>query len=232
MKKIKKKIKKVRVRAIGFDFDGTLIMSEDRKAQAMADVFREKHGIKNGVPLAYKKLVDGGKNRHEKVVTLFEKFVKRTPTKKELKEIEDHFGKHYERELNTCPLFQCTNIIKELKDQVDFLFLLSLENKREVKKVAQHCGLAKYFHEILGGPKSKIENLEHVIKKHHLEPNEVIYIGDSRNDIKTSKEMGVKVVLIRKKFSYKQLLDELQADFVFSSICDLPHNLGKFLLFP
>ena len=84
-----------------------------------------------------------GHPRHEKVVKLFDKFIGRKPTKKELKEVEDHFGKHYEKSLNACPLFQCTNVIAEFKKQVDFMFLLSLEEKKEVKKVAKHCGLAK-----------------------------------------------------------------------------------------
>jgi len=224
---MKKKAKK-RIRALGFDFDGTLIMSEDRKAKAMADVFKEKFGIKKGVSIAYQRLIGTGKNRHEKVLTLFEKFVKRTPTKKELKIVENHFGKHYEQELNVCPLFQCTNIIKELKEQVDFLFLLSLENKKEVKKVARHCGLAKYFNEILGGPKSKIENLEHVMKKHNLKHDEIVYIGDSKGDVVAGKKEGIKVVLIRKNFRYPQLLEKLEVDFVFSSICDLPHDVSKF----
>jgi len=215
------------IKAIGFDFDGTLIMSEDKKAQAMAKVFEEKFKIKNGVEKAYKKLVGTGKNRHEKVVELFNKYVKRDPTKKELKEVEDHFGEHYEEAFNVCPLFQCTNIIKELKSQVKFMFLLSLENKKEVKEIANHCGLVEYFDEVLGGPKSKVENLKHVLSKHKLKPNEVIYIGDSKGDIVASHKLGVKVVIIKKKFKYKHLLDELQADFVFSSICELPHQVEK-----
>lgn len=216
------------IKAVGFDFDGTLIMSEEEKTQAMAQVFEECYGIKKGVKSAYKKLVGRGKTRHDKVVELVKRFLKRKPTKKEMKEIEDHFGYHYKKSLRTCPLFQCTNVIKELKKQVKFLFLLSLENKKEVKKVLKHCGLAKYFDEVLGGPKTKKENLEHVLTKHHLQHHEVLYIGDSQSDIVASKKEKIKVVLISKKFSYKQLKETLEADFVFSSLCDLPHNIQKF----
>ena len=131
------------IKAIGFDFDGTLIMSEGKKSIEMTKVFKERFGVSKGVKQAYEKLVGNGHPRHEKVVKLFDKFIGRKPTKKELKEVEDHFGKHYEKSLNACPLFQCTNVIAEFKKQVDFMFLLSLEEKKEVKKVAKHCGLAK-----------------------------------------------------------------------------------------
>ena len=63
------------------------------------------------------------------------------------------------------------------------------------------------------------------MKKHHLKPEEVIYIGDSSGDIIISKKLGVKVVLIKEKFKYNQLLKKLEADFVFGSICELPHNV-------
>ena len=48
---------KSKIKAIGFDFDGTLIMSEKSKSKEMAKVFEEKFGIKNGVQAHYEKLV-------------------------------------------------------------------------------------------------------------------------------------------------------------------------------
>ena len=215
-----------KIKAIGFDFDGTLIISEDSKAEEMAKVFQEKFGIKKGVQQAYKRL--RGQNRHHKVMALFNQFIKRKPTKTELKKIEDHFGEHYRRSMNSCPLFQCTNILKELKKQVEFLFLLSLEEEKDVRKMVKHCGLAKYFDEILGGPKSKLENLDHVIKKHHLKPREIIYVGDSPGDVIAGSKMKIKVILVGKKFDYSILRKKLESKFIFSSLCDLPTKIQDY----
>jgi len=211
-----------KIKAIGFDFDGTLISSEETKAEEMAKVFSELLGIKKGIKTAYKKL--RGINRSQKINKLFIQFLKRKPTKKELKKIEDHFGQHYLTSMKTCPLFQCTNILKELKKQAQFMFLLSLEEEKDVKKLIKHCNLNKYFDEILGGPKSKLENFEHILKKHKFSHPEIIYIGDSPGDIKASHKKGIKVILINKKFNYPQFKKKLGADFVFSSLCDLPLN--------
>jgi phosphoglycolate phosphatase len=216
----------MKIKAIGFDFDGTLVMSESKKTKAMVEVFSEEFGINKGVKSAYQKL--RGKNREEKVKSLFKKFLKRNPTKKELKKVANHFGKHYQQEMKVCPLFECTNVIKELKTQVKFLFLLTLEEKKEVKKIVKKCGLLKHFDEVLGGPKSKIDNFKHVIKKHQLKPSEVIYIGDSTSDIIASKKMKVKIVLVNQKFNYHKLKKSLQPNFVFSSICDLPKKIEDF----
>ncbi|MEK6939770.1 MAG: HAD hydrolase-like protein [Nanoarchaeota archaeon] len=218
---------KFEIRAIGFDFDGTLIMSEEQKAKQMAVVFKEKFKIQKGVETAYKKLSGKALSREEKVKALFKLFLKRKSTKKELNLVKGHFGKHYQQSLQTCPLLQCTNIVKELKKQVDFIFLLSLEDKKEVKKVADHCGLGKYFDEILGGPKPKVENLKHILKKHKLKPHQVLYIGDAHSDIVASKEVKVKTILLGKKHRYEKLKEDLEADFRFSNLCDVPFGVEK-----
>lgn len=213
---------KTKIRAVGFDFDGTLIMSEEQKAEQMAAVFREKFKVKKGIKLAYKKLMGKALSREEKVKALFKVLLHRNPQQKEVKIIKDHFGKHYEQSLRTCPLFQCTNIIKELKKQVDFIFLLSLENTKEVRRIAKHCGVGQYFDEILGGPTPKVEHLKHVLKKHKLKPQEVLYIGDAHSDVIASKKVRVKTILLGKKHMYEKLKEDLEADFRFSNLCDVP----------
>ena len=216
------------IKAVGFDFDGTLIISEKKKAEEIVKVFAEKFNCTRGVARIYKQLSRTSLNRTQKVEALFLKLLKRKPTPLEQQEIAREFGKHYEQSLRTCPLFQCTNIIKELKKQVDFLFLLSLEDGREVKQIAQHCGVAQSFDEILGGPASKVKNLKHIITKHKLKPQEIVYIADATSDIVASKKVNVKVVLIQKRFSYKKFRESLEADFVFSSLCELPAAIEKY----
>lgn len=216
------------IKAVGFDFDGTLIMSEEQKAKEMADVFREKFKVERGVEQAYTHLMGTGKNRNKKVEFLVTKFLKRKPTREELRQVEDHFGKHYKKSMEKCPLFQCTNIIRELRKQVRFLFLLSLENRKEVRDIVCSCNLAPYFDEILGGPESKVKNLRHVLKRHHLHPREIIYVGDTHADVIASKKVGVKTILLGKKHTYEKLKEDLEADFVFSSLCEVPKKVKKF----
>src|SRR3989344_7369301 len=216
---------KSKIRAVGFDFDGTLIMSEEQKAKQMAAVFREKFKVKRGVISFYKELMGKALSREDKVKALFKQLLKRKPTAKELQEVKEHFGKHYEQILRTCPLFQCTNIIKELKTKVDFIFLLSLEDTKEVRKIAEHCGVGQYFDEILGGPKQKVEHLKHVLKKHHLKPQEVLYIGDAHSDVIASRKVKVKTILLGKKHMYEKLKEDLEADFRFSNLCAVPRSV-------
>ena len=70
-------------------------------------VFKEKYSIKRGIVTFYKSMIGKGFNREQKLIKLFEKFMNHKPTKKEFKKISEHFGKHYQKSLNTYPLFRC-----------------------------------------------------------------------------------------------------------------------------
>ncbi len=200
-------------------------MSEEQKSKAMADIFRESFDIKKGIKEAYQKASRQALNREQKIKTIFEDVFHRQPTRKEFTTITNQFSQRYQQSMNTCPLFQCSNMIKELRRQVKFIFLLSLENTREVKAIAKHCRVARYFDEILGGPKSKVENLQHILNKYNFQSAEVIYIGDAHSDVIASKKVKIKVVLLGKKHTYEKLKEDLEADFRFSSLCDLPKDL-------
>src|SRR3989338_5154751 len=121
------------MKAVGFDFDGTLIVSDQIKQKIYFDIFFERYRVRvkyNGKAL----------NREEKIKYFFKRFVKRKFTGVEVKAVSEEFGKRYAKSLRTCPLFQCTNLVRELRRQVEFTFLLSLENRVEVVSLLKHCG--------------------------------------------------------------------------------------------
>ncbi|MEK6899811.1 MAG: HAD hydrolase-like protein, partial [Nanoarchaeota archaeon] len=87
-------------------------------------------------------------------------------------------------------------------------------------------GLAKYFDEIMGGPKTKIENLKHFLRKHRLKPEQVIYVGDAHSDVIASRAVKIKAILVGKKHLYERLKEDLEADFRFSSLCEIPYDIN------
>lgn len=219
-----KKKKRRKIKAVGFDFDGTLILSEDVKKEIAASIFLKRYGVKKGVKSAYASMTGKGIPRARKIEKLFVKFLKRKPKKKELAILNNDFSKEYEKKLMHCPVVKCINILSELKKQTKFMFLLSLENRTQVMNIAKNCNLRKYFDEILGGPKSKIINLKHVLKKHKVQPEETIYIGDSKGDIIASKKLRIKAIRMRDGFNHSKLLKKLGKDFTFSKVCKIPYK--------
>ena len=217
------KKKTFKIKAVGFDFDDTLVKTESNKHKILEDIICKKFKVKRSIKGVYTS-VRGRLNRRDKIKKILTKVLKRKPTKKEISSVSKEFSKKYREMLSTCPLYGCTNVLKELKQQTKFLFLLSLEKRTDVLAMAKHCGVKKYFNEVLGGPKSKMANLKHILKKHKLKPEEVIYVGDWSNDIIVSKKLKIKSIGIQKEFSYRKLLKRLGADFTFSNLCNVPFS--------
>jgi len=216
-------------KVVGFDFDNTLIISEDEKRNIAAEIFKKKYGIKRGVKAAYKKLL-GKYNRRQKLRMLVKQFLHRNPKKKEIEELYYAFSEGYRYKLATCPLVHCQGMIKKLRKRARFMFLLSLEEKIDVKAVAEHCGVAKYFDEILGGPKPKMKNFMHIIKKHKAKPEDTIYIGDSRGDVLAAKKLGIKVIAVNRNPKKRNSFRKLGSDITISDLCqlDLRKNITFF----
>ncbi len=205
------------ITSIGFDFDDTLVFSETTKERIFADIFAKEYGIEEGVIPAYRSL-RGKANREEKIDRLIRELLEREPAHSEVEKISTAFGEQYKTRLATCPVADCVDVIKELKKYVNLLFLLSLENTNEVLSVAEHCGIAPYFDVILGGPKSKRENFEKLIREYPVRPSETLYIGDSKQDVIISTSYGFKTVGIQGDLTSRNLMKALGA---YGTYCNL-----------
>lgn len=67
------------IRAVGFDFDDTLILSEEDNAGIYEEIFQKKYGLTTGVGDHYRKLV-GKASREEKLRTRVEALTGEKPT--------------------------------------------------------------------------------------------------------------------------------------------------------
>ena len=215
----------MRFKAIGFDFDGTLMMSEGAKGTMMAKAFSEFEEISSHlleeIAKAYPHLVGRGHSRDEKIKIIAENVLGYGLSSKVKRNIAKSFGKKYVKSLDHCPLFACNKLIEQLGSQVEHMFLLSLEDQKEVRAVAKHCDLSRYFEVVLGGPTGKVEHFKKLLKKWKLHPSEMLYIGDSHGDSVVAKKVGIKGVLIDSNKGHAALHKMLGADFEVGSLCDV-----------
>ncbi len=209
-------------RAVGFDLDNTLVMSEDEKAKIIARVFCKLYGVDRGIKEKYLKLIGRGMSRKEKFRAFYKKIFGEFPSRREFSKVSKEFSREYLKFMRRCPLAACANILRELRKQVGIMFVVSMEEEGDIKVILKHCGIWDCFNDIHGGPKSKEENLRHVLKSYGLKPKEVVYVGDAKNDVLAAKRLGIKFIGVNKNFRVQHLLKKLGADFVFSDLCKIP----------
>jgi phosphoglycolate phosphatase-like HAD superfamily hydrolase len=104
------------------------------------------------------------------------------------------------------------------------LALVTGKGKDSCKITMRELGLGGYFNPIETGSEIgsiKPECIERVLKNWNMTPDDVYYIGDSVNDIKDSKKVGVKAIAAAwAKTADIKLLEKEDPEMIFYSIND------------
>ncbi len=205
-------------------------MSEEEKTKVFCSLLCKD--IKNGqserkVHEFYIKLKGTGKTTEEKIMLFYEKFSNKKIDNKKAGKIADEFSKNYIKAMKTCPLMLCSSLIIELKKKGYILFVVTLIRSKEAKEILKHCGMIKYFHHILGAPKSKLSNFKHIMKEYKLKPEQVVYIGDSKGDVMSAETAMMHFIGVSRKKYQADKLKKLGADRVTTDLCTIIPKLLK-----
>jgi len=100
-----------------------------------------------------------------------------------------------------------------------------------VAPLLEALGIAQYFTFVVGGDdvankKPHPEPLLLVCKKLNIQPHELLFVGDSRNDILAAKAAGSVSVGMTYGYNYGEAITASEPDFVFDHFKDLLPALG------
>lgn len=209
------------INTVIFDFDGTLIYSEEEKSTIFVDLFCQTFVFKNKtlVKKKYRELV-GKKNLDNKINAIVTEILQRNLSKKEIQSFRKEFLKRYITNMKSCPIIPCINTLKIIKQKIKYLFIVSLEDELVVCEIAKHCGIHSLFDELYGGPNTKEKNLEIIAQKYCLKPKKIAYVGDSLGDFVVSKNIGLEFFGISNTKEKKKLFEQIGASHLFESVCE------------
>ena len=184
-----------------FDLDGTLIDSSDSILDSFASAFKDcdidlKRPLTESVigpPLKVTLSLLSGMNDHAKLELLAKKF----------KENYDSLGY-----LNTKVYPGVSKMLDSLMRHNIVMHIATNKRILPTLKIINHFGWDKYFVSIFStdsigkSNKSKEQVIQHVIKEHNT-LNEVIYIGDTEEDMLASN--NAKILFVFAKWGYGSL---------------------------
>jgi len=182
------------IKCIIFDFDDTIILSEQMKLDGFYNISKEFGDI--GIEF-YNENIDKKMTRFEYFKNLsnhlyiyyFQKYINvnmdltsETMIKK--------FTNNVSNELKDC------DELPNVKKYIDYhynnkykLYISSKSNKEDIINTLKHKNLYHYFNNIYGLENTKIEHFNEIINKENLKPDEILFFGDSCSDYNISKEM-------------------------------------------
>ncbi|MDG6267066.1 phosphoglycolate phosphatase [Glaesserella parasuis] len=211
---------------IGFDLDGTLVNSLPDLALSLNSAFAEVC-----LPQASEELVLTWIGNGADV--LFAKGMEWTGkadefSQDELAQIKRRFGYFYgENVCNISKLYpNVKDTLEALKAQGYILAVVTNKPTKHVLPVLQAFKIDHLFSEALGGQslpqiKPHPAPLYYLCGKFGLYPHEMLFIGDSKNDILAAKAAGCKSVGLTYGYNYNIPISESEPDYVCEDFAEI-----------
>ena len=203
---------------IGFDFDGTLYLSNSIKRKAFYLISSQ---YENGEKMIDKILNDNPfLNRYE-IFKLFSKEYKiKFPNLKQIEpfELSTQYSKICFNHITkfTSPRKGIFEILNFLLDKKIGCYLISATPEYDLKKIVLNLDLNKYFKSVFGAPETKEEIITRIISNEEIPKKSFFYIGDNIKDFEVSQVVGCNFIPI----SDNEEFDKINQN-VFNNLSDL-----------
>ena len=215
-------ITKPKIKAIFFDFDGTISDAKKIAEESLAETLNE---------FGYSaKIREARKMLGTKMPEIFKKL---SIDLSIIKKARKFFYKQFTKKAKQGRIKLCCSVqpLEELKKQKIILLVISNSETSFVKTSAKILKVKKLFEKIYGAEKfsTKDKMIEKIQKKYNLKPYEIAYVGDRFSDVEYARKAGVLAIAIYNKCSWstkKQLLKE-KPDFIIKNFDDLKKIVGR-----
>lgn len=216
-----------KIKLIAFDLDGTLLdsvpdlaLATDQAVQAVgfAPVSEQqvRDYVGNGAEILIGRALSGSSQISPDLDD--EIYAK-------ARELFDHFYQQTGHKLSHLyPAVEQT--LTELKNAGFILTLVTNKPSKFVPEVLAKHGLDGYFSDVLGGdsfPEKKPNPmaLNWLLEKYHLQPQQMLMVGDSMNDIKAAQNAGCASFALTYGYNHGAPISDSNPDFIADSIADL-----------
>ena len=209
---------------IGFDLDGTLVDSLPDLALSVNQAFAEI-----GLPQAPEELVlTWIGNGADVLISRAIAWSGATLDDEQVKQLKRRFGFYYgENICNKSRLFpHVKETLEKLKAQGYILAVVTNKPTKHVQPVLAAFGIDHLFSELLGGQslpaiKPHPAPLYYLCGKFGIYPKQLLFVGDSKNDILAAHNAGCAVIGLTYGYDYNIPIRESNPDWVFDDFADI-----------
>lgn len=188
------------LRGIIFDFDGVIVDSVGLKGEAFSEIY-SKYGsnIKNKVVRHHES--NGGISRFEKFKFYHNNFLNKKISSKELEKISNQFSKLVMSKVVKADYIEGVIDFIETSLINQMLFVSTATPTKEINQILLKRKIKHFFTDVYGSPEKKEFHIQKIMKKYNLNSNELIFIGDSKNDLDASKKMNLDFILVKNEYN-------------------------------
>ena len=188
------------IKCVVFDFDGTLVKSNEIKRRVFYEVTED---IVDAVPVLDElfSVPDSG-DRYN----IFDLLIKNLKLVQEVGVTASYLSSLYtkicEHRISEAPeVCGAFNALRELKKIKVKMFVSSATPTNTLQRIIGMRGWSELFDGIMGSPDSKEDHLKSILFSNNYSLSEVVYIGDSEVDQKAALLIGCKFIGIGKNWN-------------------------------
>lgn len=173
--------KNTKFNTIFFDFDGVIAESVSAKTEAFRDLYAP-YGKDISDKVVDHHIRHGGVSRFEKFKIYHEEFLNKTISQDGIDNLAKQFSDLVlNKVINSDEVKGAHQFIEKYAEKLNFWIITGTPTD-EIKIIADKRNLSQYFIGIHGSPKNKKYWTEHLLEKHNLKREEVIFLGDATTD--------------------------------------------------
>lgn len=184
---------KKEIKIVCLDFDGTIVDSNKIKDQAFEKIFSEwPHHRDFMMKWHYENnFID----RYGKFNFFVEQILKEKGNTDLKNKLINTFQILTEELIISCPFIKGANHFLNEISSTKPLYLLSATPSDNLLKILKKRKIFSLFDNIYGSPINKKKVIEYLIKKHNISSNNVLYIGDTQEDLDTARNIKINFIL-------------------------------------
>lgn len=196
------------IKVVVFDFDGTLIDSNQLKHDAFFQLFPVDEYHHNIISDVLKEFLE-----ESRYVILLEIVKRIGHNSREGTEIEDLAAKYNDiavKVAKTCKETPGAQKTLQVLSNKYHLYLSSTTPQEALEEIVKHRNLDGYFCKIFGYPHNKITSLREIIQRESVNHEEVLVVGDGESDKVSALETGCCFFEIDKDGVLQDVLQEVR----------------------
>ena len=182
-----------RFAALALDFDGVVVESVELKNRAFGELFRESHPDKVEDVVAFQ-IEHVGLSRYDKFPRIYEEVLGEPFPDGESERLDRRLNELVFEGVTACPFVPGARELIERASRVMPVYVASATPGDEVRSLVEARGLAAFVRATYGSPAKKADHLVRVAAELGVEPDRVLFVGDSESDLKAARASGVTFV--------------------------------------
>lgn len=192
------KISLKKIEFVIFDCDGVILDTNKIKTEAFKKTLNKYPKEKIDKLIAFHK-ENGGVSRKIKFEYFFNNIINDSDPKKINNSLKKFKTISFQKLLLSRYIKGVLKFINKLKKNNIKIFIVSGAIQAELRKIFLLKNKNRYFYEILGTPKNKIDNIQIILDKYSLDINKGIFFGDSYTDYISAKKFKIKFIFVKEK---------------------------------